>query len=1116
MIDKNKVKSILLYLNDPTYIKKTVLAEALDVCNYFELDYLYAKVPSLYKGLFSLSYLVRKDISQLFKTNFHPGGNTIDYIGKLIYVVKRNAGLINKYVLLKSDIEKNVVLGNYQVARDLITKANTEIGCSYWATAFEIKIERLQHGQQAAIELHNKYYAANESFWFRRFCTAAYYTSSFDYVTDLPKRLYTSTEYEYGATFNAIIQAHFLAYEGIEEGGWMYWDMNSSIIDLYNNLLNVLPNLKKETYADEMLKVLLTVLQETISDPYIKRLSCLLDIENKTEQSDVRNLIINNYLKNKYSEVIAHAQTYLETNPLDAEILLLSIKSKVFSGDVENLFNKNGSIYDKIRYHLFALFLHNDDTTFHYRKLKGICRSLYESCEIRYLYSYIVALERKDLWSMCNNAWKYSNYRNISDAAFFDSLQDRISYIDSLGLDICAEELFNTTKDKLTNDCWELSIAGNKGVDITNKLIVGINAGLVPGFTKDAVASHIFSYYVENKEIEKAVSFLVDQQVNDYALDITVTEEQKKIIQDCHEEIITSIPLDLPIYYYLTNADVDTVYLAYKNYLRSIGVKKASEIKIDGNEKVSFFLTFVASQKILTLHVLRFKKVEDVMNERIAICQNLNDFYDKKVYADEIAGIIRDLRILELNKKVDDSKIYVDIQSIKDSDLDEAKALFMMYEQSSKNINLLEENINQLIALLAPIGLSADVYVNINGYNQSTEKMKYHKELLTKMFVQVRDQFLLNPKSGLDNYLSTRIRHGTLINQLRNHFETNNLITNKKGGEYSLNDYWITKKFKLANNPALQCAKRFTEFSNRIDSIIFEFKDTYVQVSTENIKDKANACFNYGISCFKQNINELQLRTELNSYEAILSEIFNILWQHTDDCLVIVRNRVAHVQKDMLEELHSLEKDITDIVGRTNTAWASFHDAITLCCNEIQNDIEVVNRWFNRSDSVDFSFTIGQVIDTCNGFINSNNKFRLETKVDCQSQSEIKGRYFSTLYDMFHDILNNVLYYEKEKSIGGFCRIDIMEINDYLNIRVSNPIDPNDEEKLIEKAKEINDNLDTLFRGGRSRTEGNSGCIKIFNAVHNHLGTRSNDYINSVENGEFIVKISLELKPLVV
>ena len=85
---------------------------------------------------------------------------------------------------------------------------------------------------------------------------------------------------------------------------------------------------------------------------------------------------------------------------------------------------------------------------------------------------------------------------------------------------------------------------------------------------------------------------------------------------------------------------------------------------------------------------------------------------------------------------------------------------------------------------------------------------------------------------------------------------------------------------------------------------------------------------------------------------------------------------------------------------------------------------------------------------------------------------------------------------------------------DYLNIKVINPIDPKDAEILKTTVTEINNNLHSMFNGGRSRMEGNSGCIKIFNAIHNHLRSRNNKYENIVENNMFIVDISLELKPI--
>jgi hypothetical protein len=58
------------------------------------------------------------------------------------------------------------------------------------------------------------------------------------------------------------------------------------------------------------------------------------------------------------------------------------------------------------------------------------------------------------------------------------------------------------------------------------------------------------------------------------------------------------------------------------------------------------------------------------------------------------------------------------------------------------------------------------------------------------MFLFVRDNFVSNNEFGLDAYLSTRIRHGTLPNHIRSVFEIYNLVTAQTDGNYANNDFW--------------------------------------------------------------------------------------------------------------------------------------------------------------------------------------------------------------------------------------------------------------------------------------------------------------------------------------
>ena len=67
------------------------------------------------------------------------------------------------------------------------------------------------------------------------------------------------------------------------------------------------------------------------------------------------------------------------------------------------------------------------------------------------------------------------------------------------------------------------------------------------------------------------------------------------------------------------------------------------------------------------------------------------------------------------------------------------------------------------------------------GLNYSEEE--YGQVSLWKVIKRVvktyRDVFLLNNTAGLDYFLSSRIRHGTIVNQLRKYFQEKKLKTRK-------------------------------------------------------------------------------------------------------------------------------------------------------------------------------------------------------------------------------------------------------------------------------------------------------------------------------------------------
>ena len=108
-MDTQKVNKWLKIIKSSSTNKKVALEAILNDCTFDELEMLYQKVPSLFKGLLSLSYLKRANYSQVYNNSIQPRREVKDYIGVLVYVIKRNALLLNRYVAKKRKIDKRAL-----------------------------------------------------------------------------------------------------------------------------------------------------------------------------------------------------------------------------------------------------------------------------------------------------------------------------------------------------------------------------------------------------------------------------------------------------------------------------------------------------------------------------------------------------------------------------------------------------------------------------------------------------------------------------------------------------------------------------------------------------------------------------------------------------------------------------------------------------------------------------------------------------------------------------------------------------------------------------------------------------------------------------------------------
>ena len=104
-------------------------------------------------------------------------------------------------------------------------------------------------------------------------------------------------------------------------------------------------------------------------------------------------------------------------------------------------------------------------------------------------------------------------------------------------------------------------------------------------------------------------------------------------------------------------------------------------------------------------------------------------------------------------------------------------------------------------------------------------------EIYMELFEVIKDKFL-NSQFGIVAYLSTRIRHGVLVGELRPVFEKHNLITMKEGksSNYRRNYFWDMIYENSSSTIKEQIQVLLEDFSSKVDGLIFDLIKKHLQV----------------------------------------------------------------------------------------------------------------------------------------------------------------------------------------------------------------------------------------------------------------------------------------------
>lgn len=516
-----------------------------------------------------------------------------------------------------------------------------------------------------------------------------------------------------------------------------------------------------------------------------------------------------------------------------------------------------------------------------------------------------------------------------------------------------------------------------------------------------------------------------------------------------------------------------------------------------------YFLKNVCIAKTLDDSLFIFDSSEERDQERIEICNILSkmDSDNIEIYGQEIRDIIQKLMINKELKKIDESRIHVNVDGIR-TRLNSTDVTGKKFDSSIKNDFqrlqfYLDERSHQWFAL-------------IKGESNSFDELHSAlNRLLKEIVFKVRNAFVSSDEFGLDGYLSLNIRHNTLQDELRSPFHKEMLLPKRdsKNKRFVVDDSW-TRFLKTKDEKLVEQA--FEDFYNETEGILTKLVTKYIQIKTE--EKNVEGLFDYCL--YEDDIVYLWSVTEnIEEFEDFFNAIIEFLWLRTERNLEYVK-KVIHteIKNDYLNALHNFADKVETIDN--SQVSKKLIEKISEAEIDLQNSLDHISYWFQRSNEsmysdfeLQFAFDLG--LQTVKNLHHEKEFIAIALEPSCSDK--IAGEYLKFYDGIFYNIFDNIYKKAMTERDGRkiIIKYKLRNQNNKTYIYVENKFDCSGdiegELKKLETAKE-------LWRSGRYldkvRGEGGTGIPKICKIIQYDLGKKADicfDY--DLDQNIFFIKI---------
>lgn len=1008
----------------------------------------------------------------------------------------RNCTLVNNFLEKKKDFDISVLTGNISFAQEIISNINKEVCHSLWAIEMNTHIKKeflFEDTSEYLTKIKDSLNNNVSDFYFQQLILKSeskeVETFKISLVEVLEEMRNTQND-PFINNFADLASSYFLPYE---------YDMNRcvnsrrfrnataySLIDQYLIFKTYIT--EKVLFGDQLTKIEKTITEEILN--YIKddELENLFLEQMTIEKLCQKNLdIIKSYTLEDYS---SSQKLIYESIEKDASFTtLIEIYSKCTYEDINE--NELG-LFKRLSQEYKNILVPNELTISSINEIEKIATKfrfsnwsipiLYHTYRIINEKALIKDIPRKKLATLgnkltpyCLETFNYSNLLNI--------------------LHIKEENLSKQKKLKL----FDTSLFNE---DELNSYLIDIQRN----------SKFLSDYYIEksrvlleHNKISECLKFISTTYLKNNIYHVILPIREILDIVEKRNLELTSI--ELLIVFDMYSRQIDSLKDEYfieifQDYIESFDTYKPSEIFKDksllSNEE-KYFLKNICIPEIIDVFP-EYGCTENLKRERINILDILIDHDSKNMdfYKKEKTRIFDELIFDKLKSDFNSSKIYVDIETLKNKRESEYKRLFELLE----NAKLLskEENINNDYVQLDK---EEDVWIPTTDITTIT----------SKIYSTIFNDFVSNPDFGLDKYLSADIRHGVFVPHMRSSIENLHLLTESKNGFYQDNIYWLEKYPYVVDSIKADINNALKIFSEEIDDALNETNNWFkINIYVEDI-ETINP--EEGLFDFTKSKERLDLLKDaifnISNFDTFLSTTLDFMWNITEHSTNIVKNKLnTQLKPRLLNAIDKLEDSIND--SRISIPLKELLDSIQLSRNAIHEDLERVHNWFNCVDENNNSeqYKLSSTLQACKVTFKN---IAQDTEIELNFLDDTYNQKASLTYretralmsSLFTALINSNTYKKKDKPII----MNISQQNLYYLIIVKNsfqlPKDLDKEKFLTSLREKFSDKYYVL-----STSEGGTGLYKIYN----FLSTVSNKFtfdIDIDDENNFIVKIGIKL-----